>query len=90
MVRRAGGDRRHRYYRYDAVLGAELGPRQTLYRIEGGTHTDAFVDTYPERLRPLTPCHRTAFTALESWLTQGRRPPPTPSRCPPKETPRPA
>ncbi|MFE8992853.1 3-hydroxybutyrate oligomer hydrolase family protein [Streptomyces collinus] len=58
MVRQAGRDRLHRYY-----------------RIEGGTHTDALVDTYPERLRPLTPCHRTAFTALESWLTQGRRPP---------------
>lgn len=39
------------------------------HRIEGGTHTDALVDTYPERLRPLTPCHRTAFTALESWLS---------------------
>jgi dienelactone hydrolase len=58
MVRQAGRDRLHRYY-----------------RIEGGTHTDALVDTYPERLRPLTPCHRTAFTALESWLTQGHRPP---------------
>ncbi|WP_033308781.1 tannase/feruloyl esterase family alpha/beta hydrolase [Streptomyces iakyrus] len=58
MVRQAGRDRLHRYY-----------------RIEGGTHTDALVDTYPERLRPLTPCHRTAFAALESWLTQGRRPP---------------
>jgi hypothetical protein len=31
--------------------------------------------THPERLRPLTPCHRTAFAALESWLTQGHRPP---------------
>ncbi|MFE9029647.1 3-hydroxybutyrate oligomer hydrolase family protein [Streptomyces iakyrus] len=58
MVRRAGRDRLHRYY-----------------RIEGGTHTDALVDTHPERLRPLTPCHRTAFAALESWLTQGHRPP---------------
>ncbi|MFJ7296560.1 3-hydroxybutyrate oligomer hydrolase family protein [Streptomyces collinus] len=60
MVRQAGRDRLHRYY-----------------RIGGGTHTDALVDTYPERLRPLTPCHRTAFTALESWLTQGHRPPPS-------------
>ncbi|MFJ4246381.1 3-hydroxybutyrate oligomer hydrolase family protein [Streptomyces iakyrus] len=58
MVRQAGRDRLHRYY-----------------RIEGGTHTDALVDTHPERLRPLTPCHRTAFAALESWLTQGHRPP---------------
>ncbi|MFF7870799.1 tannase/feruloyl esterase family alpha/beta hydrolase [Streptomyces qaidamensis] len=58
MVRRAGRDRLHRYY-----------------RIEGGTHTDALVDTYPERLRPLTPCHRTAFSALESWVSRGHRPP---------------
>lgn len=27
------------------------------------------------RLRPLLPCHRSAFTALETWLATGRRPP---------------
>lgn len=44
------------------------------YRIEGGTHVDSLYDVFPDRLRPLTPCHRTAFVALERWLA-GVRPP---------------
>lgn len=51
--------------------GAE---RHRYYRIEGGNHTDGFVDAFPDRLRPLTPCHRSAFTALERWL-DGTPPP---------------
>jgi hypothetical protein len=47
------------------------------YRVEGGTHTDALYDTFPDRLRPLLPCHRSAFTALEDWLGTGHRPPPS-------------
>jgi predicted dienelactone hydrolase len=38
------------------------------YRIEQGTHVDGLVDAYPDRLRPLAPCHRAAFVALERWL----------------------
>jgi alpha-beta hydrolase superfamily lysophospholipase len=44
------------------------------YRIEGGTHVDSLYDAFPDRLRPLTPCHHTAFVALERWLG-GERPP---------------
>jgi dienelactone hydrolase len=50
------------------VREAGRGPSHRYYRIEGGTHTDALADTHPDRLRPLTPCHRSAFTALEDWL----------------------
>ncbi|MEU0804101.1 tannase/feruloyl esterase family alpha/beta hydrolase [Streptomyces sp. NPDC005970] len=57
------------------VREAGRGHLYRYYRIEGGTHTDSLVDMFPDRLRPLTPCHRTAFTALESWLTAGHRPP---------------
>ncbi|WP_086736088.1 tannase/feruloyl esterase family alpha/beta hydrolase [Streptomyces glaucescens] len=57
------------------VDDAGRGRLHRYYRIEDGTHTDALVDAFPDRLRPLTPCHRSAFTALESWLTQGHRPP---------------
>ncbi|MFD8232850.1 3-hydroxybutyrate oligomer hydrolase family protein [Streptomyces sp. NPDC059696] len=58
------------------VRQAGRGSLHRYYRIEGGTHTDALVDTHPDRLRPLTPCHRTAFTALENWLSRpGHRPP---------------
>jgi hypothetical protein len=38
------------------------------YRVEQGTHVDGLVDAYPDRLRPLAPCHRAAFVALERWL----------------------
>ncbi|MEV5355708.1 tannase/feruloyl esterase family alpha/beta hydrolase [Streptomyces sp. NPDC052693] len=57
------------------VREAGRGPVHRYYRIEGGTHTDSLADTHPDLLRPLTPCHRSAFTALEDWLTSGRRPP---------------
>jgi hypothetical protein len=47
------------------------GHLHRYYRIEDGTHTDSFVDLHPERLRALTPCHRTAFEALEAHLENG-------------------
>jgi hypothetical protein len=46
------------------------------YRIEGGNHVDGLYDTYPDRLRPILPCFRSAFTALEGW-SAGHRPPPS-------------
>ncbi|MEU0884387.1 tannase/feruloyl esterase family alpha/beta hydrolase [Lentzea sp. NPDC005914] len=46
------------------------------YRVEQGTHVDGLVDAYPDRLRPLAPCHREAFLALERWL-DGVPPPPS-------------
>ncbi|WP_405764145.1 tannase/feruloyl esterase family alpha/beta hydrolase [Streptomyces sp. NBC_00080] len=57
------------------VRQAGRGRLHRYYRIEGGTHTDALFDAYPDRLRPLAPCHRTAFTALEEWVATGHRPP---------------
>ncbi|CAM5680386.1 tannase/feruloyl esterase family alpha/beta hydrolase [Streptomyces canus] len=57
------------------VRDAGRGGLYRYYRIEGGTHTDALADVFPDRLRPLAPCYHTAFTALERWLGSGRRPP---------------
>ncbi|MEU3704310.1 3-hydroxybutyrate oligomer hydrolase family protein [Streptomyces anulatus] len=51
------------------------GALHRYYRVEGGTHVDSLVDTFPDRLRPLVPCHRSAAAALERWLDEGRRPP---------------
>ncbi|MFH8667167.1 3-hydroxybutyrate oligomer hydrolase family protein [Streptomyces anulatus] len=51
------------------------GALHRYYRVEGGTHVDSLVDTFPDRLRPLVPCHRSAAAALERWLDGGRRPP---------------
>ncbi|CNE37495.1 Tannase and feruloyl esterase [Mycobacterium tuberculosis] len=47
------------------------------YRLEAANHVDGLYDTYPDRLRPLLPCMRTAFTALESWTRNGTPPPPS-------------
>ncbi|MET8505550.1 tannase/feruloyl esterase family alpha/beta hydrolase [Streptomyces sp. NPDC004787] len=57
------------------VREAGRGFLHRYYRVEGGTHTDSLVDAFPDRLRPLTPCHHTALTALEDWLGADRRPP---------------
>ncbi|WP_256107318.1 3-hydroxybutyrate oligomer hydrolase family protein [Streptomyces sp. ODS05-4] len=59
------------------VRQAGRGDLHRYYRIEDGTHTDSLVDLFPDLLRPLTPCHRSAFTALEGWLSAGHRPPPS-------------
>lgn len=57
------------------VRRAGRGELYRYYRIEGATHTDSLADTFPDRLRPLVPCHRSAFTALEEWLASSQRPP---------------
>lgn len=45
------------------------------YRLEAANHVDGLHDAYPDRLRPLLPCMRAAFTALEDWTRDGRTPP---------------
>ncbi|SCK11698.1 3HB-oligomer hydrolase (3HBOH) [Streptomyces sp. WMMB 714] len=45
------------------------------YRVEDGNHVDSLADEFPDELRPLTPCHRSAFTALEDWIGDGKQPP---------------
>lgn len=44
------------------------------YRIGDGNHVDGLVDSFPDRLRPMAPCFRTAFSALTGWL-DGELPP---------------
>ncbi|MFE5185914.1 tannase/feruloyl esterase family alpha/beta hydrolase [Streptomyces sp. NPDC056628] len=43
--------------------------------VVGGTHVDGLYDTYPDRLRPILPCYRSAFDKLVSWVERGVRPP---------------
>lgn len=54
---------------------AGRGPLHRYYRIEGATHTDSLYDVFPDRPRPLVPCHRSGFTALERRLSTGARQP---------------
>ncbi|MGI5406534.1 tannase/feruloyl esterase family alpha/beta hydrolase [Streptomyces chartreusis] len=51
------------------------GPLHRYYTIAGGTHVDGLYDAYPDRLRPILPCYRSAFDALASWVERGTRPP---------------
>ncbi|MGV9251952.1 tannase/feruloyl esterase family alpha/beta hydrolase [Streptomyces sp. NPDC003697] len=46
-----------------------------FYTVEGGTHVDGLYDTYPDRLRPILPCYRSAFDTLVAWVERGVRPP---------------
>ncbi|SFW87622.1 Tannase and feruloyl esterase [Amycolatopsis australiensis] len=60
---------------YDRMIAAAgRGDLHRYYRVEGGNHVDGLADAYPDRLRPLGPCFRTAFDALAGWL-RGVRPP---------------
>lgn len=45
------------------------------YVIEAGNHVDGLYDQYPDKLRPILPCYRTAFEALEDWVEGSRKPP---------------
>ncbi|WP_367324918.1 tannase/feruloyl esterase family alpha/beta hydrolase [Streptomyces sp. HUAS ZL42] len=45
------------------------------YTVRGGTHVDGLYDTYPDRLRPILPCYRSAFDALVAWVERGTPPP---------------
>ncbi|MGH3716100.1 MAG: tannase/feruloyl esterase family alpha/beta hydrolase [Micromonosporaceae bacterium] len=56
-----------------AAMGAK--PRYRYYRIEGGNHVDGLYPVHPELLRPILPCYRAAFAALEGWVERRAAPP---------------
>ena len=52
--------------------------RRNLHRyyvVEDGNHVDQLYDEFPDRLRPISPCYRAAFIALEQWVEHKRKPP---------------
>lgn len=57
------------------VDGRGRGPLHRYYTVRGGTHVDGLYDTYPDRLRPILPCYRSAFDVLVDWVERGTRPP---------------
>lgn len=63
---------------YTALVGkAGRGHLHRYYVIEGGNHVDQLYDAFPDRLRPIAPCYREAFLALERWVeSKGKRQPP--------------
>lgn len=63
---------------YAALIGkAGRGHLHRYYVIDGGNHVDQLYDLFPDRLRPIAPCYREAFVALERWVeSKGKRQPP--------------
>jgi hypothetical protein len=61
---------------YDRLIDqAGSGALHRYYTVEDGTHTDGLYSLYPDRLRPLLPCARTAFDDLTAWVERGAQPP---------------
>ena len=61
---------------YDRLVDREgHGRKHRYYRIQDGTHVDGLYTTYPDKLRPLLPCARTAFTDLTRWVERRSQPP---------------
>jgi hypothetical protein len=61
---------------YDRLVDAAgSGALHRYYSVEDGTHTDGLYAAFPDRLRPLLPCARTAFDDLTAWVERGVQPP---------------
>jgi hypothetical protein len=62
---------------YDGMVAAAgKGSLHRYYVVEHGNHVDGRYDVFPDRLKPILPCYRTAFGALEAWVENGTAPPP--------------
>jgi hypothetical protein len=51
------------------------GAMARLYEVEGGSHFEALYGQHPGLLRPMLPCFRETFQALERWTESGKAPP---------------
>lgn len=59
------------------------GKLHRYYVVEAGNHVDQLYDVFPDRLRPIAPCYRAAFQALETWVeSKGNSRPPASKRIP--------
>ena len=59
------------------IRSAGLSGAHRYYVIEGGNHVDGLYDEHPDTLRPILPCYREAFEALENWVERSVPPPPS-------------
>lgn len=59
------------------INAAGAGALHRYYVIGAGNHVDGRYDLHPGQLRPILPCYRVAFAALEGWVERGTPPPPS-------------
>lgn len=52
----------------DLIRKAGRSHLHRYYVVQGGNHVDQLYDVFPDRLRPIAPCYREAFMALERWV----------------------
>jgi hypothetical protein len=57
------------------IDAAHRAPLHRYYTIEAGNHVDSFYGLFPAQLRPMLPCYRSAFLALERWVEHNAAPP---------------
>jgi hypothetical protein len=62
---------------YNAMIGrAGKASLHRYYVVEHGNHVDGRYDLFPDKVRPILPCYRSAFGALTKWVERGSAPPP--------------
>lgn len=59
------------------IRRAGRGALHRYYVVEDGNHVDGFYPSFPDRLRPMLPCVRTAFDQLTAWVERGASPSPS-------------
>ncbi|MFL6130551.1 MAG: tannase/feruloyl esterase family alpha/beta hydrolase [Mycobacteriales bacterium] len=59
------------------IAGQGRGRLHRYYVVEDGNHVDGLYGALPEVVRPILPCYRDAFAALEAWVDDGIAPPPS-------------
>lgn len=63
---------------YTRLIEAQgRGALHRYYVVEDGNHVDGLYDVLPDVVRPILPCYRDAFAALEAWVDRGTAPPPS-------------
>ncbi|MGH3467940.1 MAG: tannase/feruloyl esterase family alpha/beta hydrolase [Thermocrispum sp.] len=60
----------------DMVVGEQRARLHRYYVVDAGTHVDGLYDDHPDKLRPILPCYRAAFIAMEQWVERHQRPAP--------------
>jgi hypothetical protein len=62
---------------YDRLIDERgRGDLHRYYVIGDGNHVDGLYSAFPDRLRPMLPCYREAFTQLANWVEAGQQPSP--------------